>query len=160
MSMTKTLIASPIGPILIHSDDAVLHGISILADEIATREGQTPELGSPAAEAVRQLHAYFAKALDDFDLPLAPAATPRGAALRAAIVAIPAGETLSYGALARIAGSAPRAIGQACARNPFPIVVPCHRVVGSGGAIGHYSGGRGIITKSWLLDHERRGGLL
>jgi len=75
-------------------------------------------------------------------------------------MAIPPGETISYGALARIAGSSPRAIGQACARNPFPIVVPCHRVVGSGGAIGHYSAGRGIITKSWLLDHERRGGLL
>ena len=78
----------------------------------------------------------------------------------ARIRGIPIGETLSYGALARIAGSAPRAIGQACARNPFPIVIPCHRVVGSGGMIGHYSGGKGIATKIWLLDHERRGGLL
>ena len=98
--------------------------------------------------------------LEEFDLPLLPLATPRGEALRSAIVAIPVGETLSYGALARIAGSAPRAIGQACARNVFPIIVPCHRVIGSGGAIGHYSGGSGITTKRWLLDHERRGGLL
>jgi len=110
------------------------------------------------------LRAYFEEGFTDFDLPLAPATTPRGSALRAAIVAIAPGDTLSYGALARITGSAPRAIGQACARNPFPIVVPCHRVVGSGGAIGHYSGGCGIRTKTWLLDHEhdpaRRGGLL
>jgi methylated-DNA-[protein]-cysteine S-methyltransferase len=72
------------------------------------------------------------------------------------MIAIAYGETLSYGDLARLAGSAPRAIGQACARNPFPIIVPCHRVLSSGGARGHYSGGEGPITKRWLLDHEQR----
>lgn len=166
-SMTMTTIThlpSPIGPILIETDGKLLHGIRILDKGVAiplTIEGASNDV---AAEAMRQLRAYFDEKFTAFDLPLAPAVTPRGAALRDAIIAIPAGETLSYGALARIAGSAPRAIGQACARNPFPIVVPCHRVVGSGGAIGHYSGGRGIITKTWLLDHESdpaiRGGLL
>lgn len=156
-----TLLRSPMGPILIQADDQVLHGIRILSGEeaVPTAAAERPTTG-PAAEAIRQLRAYFDDGHADFDLPLAPAASPRGAALRAAIVAIQAGNTLSYGALARIAASSPRAIGQACARNPFPIVVPCHRVVGSGGAIGHYSAGRGIITKTWLLDHERRGGLL
>ncbi|KQX21720.1 methylated-DNA--[protein]-cysteine S-methyltransferase [Sphingomonas sp. Root1294] len=160
-SQMTTLLRSPIGPILIQADGLSLHSIRILAedDAIPSTATEGPASG-PAADAVRQLRAYFDDGVADFDLPLAPAATPRGAALRAAIVAIAAGDTLSYGALARIAGSAPRAIGQACARNPFPIVVPCHRVVGSGGAIGHYSAGRGIITKTWLLDHERRGGLL
>lgn len=156
-----TLLRSPIGPILIQADDRALHGIRILSgDEAAPMAAADPSSSGPAAEAIRQLRAYFDEGWADFDLPLAPAATPRGAALRAAIVAIAAGDTLSYGELARIAASSPRAIGQACARNPFPIVVPCHRVVGSGGAIGHYSAGRGIITKTWLLDHERRGGLL
>ncbi|ATE67074.1 methylated-DNA--[protein]-cysteine S-methyltransferase [Rhizorhabdus dicambivorans] len=161
--MTKSLLSSPIGPILIAADDAMLHAVSILSGAVPDGLGAPPP-GSPAAEAAAQLAAYFDGTLERFSLPLAPAASPRGQALRDAMAAIPIGETLSYGALARIAGSAPRAIGQACARNPFPIVIPCHRVVGSGGTIGHYSGGRGIITKTWLLDHERRpekqGGLL
>jgi methylated-DNA-[protein]-cysteine S-methyltransferase len=155
-----TLLPSPIGPILIQADGRQLHGIRILAEDDSVPAVADEPASGPAAEAARQLRAYFDEGFADFDLPLTPAATSRGAALRAAIVAIAAGDTLSYGALARIAGSGPRAIGQACARNPFTIVVPCHRVVGSGGAIGHYSGGRGIITKTWLLDHERRGGLL
>jgi len=91
-----------------------------------------------------------------FTLALAPAATPRGRALRDGMVAIPYGDTASYGDLARRLGSAPRAVGQACARNPFPIVVPCHRVLGAGGALGHYSAGDGAATKRWLLDHESR----
>ncbi len=159
--MTKAIISSPIGRILIDSDAMLLRAIRILNDSETPPDGyRDPEPESIAAETARQIAAYFDRHLDDFDLPLAPAASSRGEALRAAIAAIPAGETLSYGALARIAGSAPRAIGQACARNVFPLIVPCHRVVGSGGAIGHYSGANGIITKRWLLDHERRGGLL
>lgn len=159
--MTKALLPSPLGPILIDEDGALLRSVHILGDGDRAPVGLAdPAPRSLAAEAIRQLRAYFDDSDFRFDLPLAPAPSVRGAALRAAIAAIPAGETLSYGALARIAGSAPRAIGQACARNPFPIVIPCHRVVGSGGAIGHYSGGRGVVTKTWLLDHERRGGLL
>lgn len=156
------LLSSPVGTIVVEADERCIHAIRILDGE-EPPAGTHPSRG-PAAEAIRQLRAYFDEKFTAFDLPLAPAASARGAALRDAVVAIPPGETLSYGALARIAGSAPRAIGQACSRNPFPIVVPCHRVVGSGGAIGHYSAGRGIITKTWLLDHEsdpaRRGGLL
>lgn len=112
-------------------------------------------------EALRQLNAYFAGRLTVFDLPLAPSLTPRGDALRQAIVAVPYGRTASYGDLAQAIGSSPRAIGQACARNPFPIVVPCHRILGAGGGLGAYSAGQGPITKSRLLDLERpQGGLL
>jgi methylated-DNA-[protein]-cysteine S-methyltransferase len=159
--MVKAILRSPVGPIVIDSDDFCVESLRILAQgELPPAVPQDPLPGSLAAETARQIAAWFDKRLDRFDLPLKPAATARGEALRAAIVAIPAGETLSYGALARIAQSGARAIGQACARNPYPILVPCHRVVGSGGAIGHYSGGNGIITKRWLLDHEKRGGLL
>ena len=159
--MTKAYFFSPIGAIAIDDDGDRLRGIHILGEtQAALTSHRDPSPDSLGAEATRQLRAYFDDSEHRFDLPLAPAASERGGALRAAIAAIPAGETLSYGALARIAGSGPRAIGQACARNPFPIVIPCHRVVGSGGAIGHYSAGQGVVTKIWLLDHERRGGLI
>lgn len=145
------LIATPIGAIRIEGDDTALAAIRIGGDG-------TPSRGSASAvrEAAEQLEQWFAKERDAFELPLAPAGTPRGEELRAGLIAIGYGETLSYGALARVLGSSPRAIGQLCARNPFPIVVPCHRVLGSGGALGHYSGGDGPKTKSWLLEHERR----
>ena len=159
--MTKAALSSPIGPIVIESDGDRLLSLRILAEGIAVpAELGPPPGGSLLADAAVQIAAYFARTLDDFDIPLAPAATPRGQELREAMIAIPIGETLSYGAFARIAGSAPRAIGQACARNPLPLIVPCHRVVGSGGTIGHYSGANGVATKMWLLDHEKRGGLL
>jgi methylated-DNA-[protein]-cysteine S-methyltransferase len=145
------LIATPIGAIRVEGDETVLTGIRIGGDG-------APSPGNTAAvrAAVEQLEQWFAKEREMFDLPLAPAGTPRGEELRAGLIAIGFGETLSYGALARVLGSSPRAIGQLCARNPFPIVVPCHRVLGSGGALGHYSGGDGPRTKSWLLEHERR----
>lgn len=159
MTMISTLLSSPLGMILIESDARQIHRISIAAPGMAAIPYPGP--GTPlAAETVAQLQAYFDGRRDRFDLPLAPAATVRGEALRRAIVGIPAGETRSYGEVARLAASSPRAVGQACARNPFPIVVPCHRVLGTGGAIGHYSAGDGVATKRWLLEHERRGGLL
>ena len=129
-------------------------------DILAT--GDAAASDAPAIrEALRQIEAYFAGRLTAFDLPLAATPTERGAVLRQGIVDIAYGETASYGALAKAIGSSPRAIGQACARNPFPIVVPCHRILGAGGALGAYSAGNGPITKSRLLDHERpQGGLL
>lgn len=106
--------------------------------------------------AAEQIAQWFAGERQDFDVPLTPAPTPRGDTLRQGLVAVGFGETLSYGALAQRLGSSARAIGQLCARNPFPLIVPCHRIVGSGGALGHYSAGEGPTTKFWLLDHERR----
>jgi methylated-DNA-[protein]-cysteine S-methyltransferase len=145
------LIATPIGAIRVEGDETVLTGIRIGGDG-------APSPGNSAAvrATVEQLEQWFAKEREIFDLPLAPAGTPRGEELRAGLIAIGYGDTLSYGALARVLGSGPRAIGQLCARNPFPIVVPCHRVIGSGGTLGHYSGGDGPKTKSRLLEHERR----
>jgi methylated-DNA-[protein]-cysteine S-methyltransferase len=145
------LIATPIGAIRIEGDDAVLTAIRVGGDGPRSA-------GSAGAvrRAVEQLEQWFAKEREAFDLVLAPAGTPRGEALRAGLIAVGYGETLSYGALARALGSSPRAIGQLCARNPFPIVVPCHRVLGSGDALGAYSAGDGPRTKSWLLEHERR----
>lgn len=104
-----------------------------------------------------QLNAYFAGRLTHFDLSLAPARTSRGAVLRDAIVAVGHGATASYGELAHAVGSSARAVGQACARNPFPLVVPCHRVLQAGGVLGPYSAGAGPATKRWLLAFEAGG---
>ena len=143
--------ATPIGRVEVTGDDGLLYGIRISPHGGSTLPG--------SADAVRrardQIEAWFAGESTVFDLPLAPAATSRGAALRDGIVAVAHGETASYGALAKLLASSPRAIGQACARNPFPLVVPCHRVLAAG-RLGAYSAGEGPITKQWLLDHEQR----
>lgn len=149
-------IATPIGLVRVTGSADRIDAIEILAT------GDVVPSGAAAVrEALRQLDAYFAGRLTAFDLPLAPSPTERGTILRQGIVDIPYGATASYGVLAKAILSSSRAIGQACARNPFPIVVPCHRVLGAGGALGAYSAGNGPITKSRLLDHERpQGGLL
>jgi methylated-DNA-[protein]-cysteine S-methyltransferase len=104
----------------------------------------------------RQLARYFADGRGGFDLALAPRGTEFQRRVWALMRAIPAGETRTYGSIARELGSAPRAVGQACRANPLPIVVPCHRVVaahGLGGFAGDTSGRR-LAVKRWLLRHE------
>ena len=146
------LIATPVGVITIHGDDDAISAVDIGALAGEEVVGQTAAVRA----AVEQLRDWFAGIITTFDLPLAPAQTARGQALRDAMILIDYGATLSYGALARLAGSSPRAIGQACARNPFPIIVPCHRVTNADGALGAYSAGDGPRTKQWLLDFEAR----
>ena len=149
-SMTCHIIASPIGAIAISASDDALVSIDMLDDSVRPEQSAHPLLN----EAARQIDAYFAGALEQFDLPLEPASTPRGNELRAAVIAIPYGEAQSYGEVARRADSGPRAIGRVCSHNPLPIVVPCHRVIAAGGKIGYYSGGKGISTKRYLLNLE------
>ena len=107
-------------------------------------------------QAAAQLKAYFDGNLQQFDLPLVPLPSVRGEALRAAIASIPYGETMTYGALAKAHDSSARAVGGACARNPYPIIIPCHRVTSSGGAKENYSAGHGPATKAKLIAHEAR----
>lgn len=147
------LIATPVGTVRIEGDDRTIHRIAIERERSAPRRPDAPAV----IAAAEQLEAWFDGALQQFDIALAPAKTQRGQILRDGLVAIRYGETVSYGALARRLDSGPRAIGQLCARNPFPIVVPCHRVLGADG-LGHYSAGEGVATKSWLLAHETRHG--
>ena len=146
------LIATPIGMVRIEGTAERLTRIAI---ETTSSAEAAP--GGPALrEAAAQLRAYFAGRLTVFDLPLVPLPGPRGEALRAGIAAVGYGETLSYGTLARTIGSGARAVGQACARNPYPLVIPCHRILAAGGALGAYSAGDGPATKQRLLDHETR----
>ncbi len=120
------------------------------AGDPRAQPGETPLL----ARAAEQLGEYFAGARRDFDLPLDPAGTPFQRRVWTEMARIPFGATESYGALAREVGSVARAVGGACGANPIPIVIPCHRVVGKGGALGGFSGGTGVETKIALLELE------
>ena len=106
------------------------------------------------------LDAYFDGEIGPMTLPLAPAGTAYRQRVWSTICAIVPGQTQSYQAIAQLAGGSPRSVGGAMAANPIPILIPCHRVVGSGprggSTIGGYSGGEGLETKRLLLDLERR----
>jgi methylated-DNA-[protein]-cysteine S-methyltransferase len=149
--MAQAVLPSPIGMIRIDCDGRYLRAVTIGTNDEAV--AATP--GTPSADAAAQIAAYLAGDLQCFDLPLAPMPSLRVAALRRAVAEIPFGSIRSYGEVAKRCDSGPRAIGQACRINPFPIIIPCHRVVGTRGAIGHYSAGNGVKTKYWLLNHER-----
>ena len=106
-------------------------------------------------EATRQLDEYFAGTRKRFDLALAPDGTAFQQRVWRAIAAVPAGETATYGAIAKRLGcpASVRAVGAAIGRNPLMIVVPCHRIVGAGGALTGYAAG--LERKRTLLEHER-----
>ena len=105
-------------------------------------------------EAKAQLMAYFHKRLKSFDLPLNPKGTAFQKIVWKNISQIPFGQTSTYGTLSRAIQSSPRAIGGACKKNPIPIFIPCHRVVGRKQSLIGYSGGVGVKTKIQLLQLE------
>lgn len=137
-------------------------GIRCNADEITAIDFLEPRAEAApqallAKEAVRQLRAYLKNPRFEFGLPLAPAGTPFQRRVWAGIAAIPAGSTRSYGVLAQSIGSGARAVGNACGANPYPVVVPCHRIVASSGGLGGFARNRGgflLDVKRWLLAHE------
>jgi methylated-DNA-[protein]-cysteine S-methyltransferase len=145
--MNRLTVPSPLGPLTVTEDEG-----AIVALDFADSQGgdETTLL----ARARDQLAAYFAGGRSGFDLPLRPHGTAFRRRVWDRMRAIPYGETLSYGDIAHAIGSAPRAVGGACGANPIPILIPCHRVVGSGGALGGYSGGAGVSVKRALLDLE------
>lgn len=149
--MTVCYVDSPVGRLAIEADHDNLTRLR-WTDE-AERVAETAH--SPVLrEAARQLDLYFARRLTRFDLPLDARGTDFQTRVWAAMSEIPYGETATYGGLAAALGSGPRAVGMACGRNPIPIVVPCHRVLASGGREGGFSGGRGLPTKRQLLALE------
>ena len=138
-------------------------GIECNADEITgiSYLGPQPEIAPTtplAQEAVRQLRAWLKDPSYSFGLPLAPAGTHFQRKVWEQISSIPAGRTMSYGEVAAAIRSGPRAVGNACGANPYPIVVPCHRVVAANQALGGFARQRGGVLldiKRWLLLHER-----
>lgn len=120
-----------------------------------TPAAAAPDAGAVLTHAVAALRAYCDAGVPlPLHLPLAPRGTPFQQRVWRRLRAIPHGRTATYAALAAELGTAPRALAGACAANPLPIFIPCHRVVGSDGRLGGYSGGEGIATKAALLRHE------
>lgn len=152
-----TQIESLLGPLLLVADDAGLREILFVKGRHqAQSESSWIEDNAPFVETIRQLQAYFAGELENFNLELAPEGTPFQLEVWRRLCDIPYGETISYGELAGRIGNpkASRAVGLANGSNPIPIVIPCHRVIGSNGKLTGYGGGLPIKEK--LLALERR----
>lgn len=153
--MRYTHIDSPIGRLLVAADDRGLHCIGFPEGRQARRpRPDWTEDPSAFGEVRRQLDAYFAGELTEFDLPLAPETTPFQGRVLNELRKVPYGSTVSYGELARRVGNprASRAVGMANGRNPIPIVIPCHRVIGADGSLTGYGGGLSIKRRLLALE--------
>lgn len=151
-------IPGPLGAMLMAADERAVLGVWFEGQKYHPDPGAWRyQPGNPLlGRAVEQLGGYFADhGKAGFDLPLAERGTPFQQAVWRQLRCIPCGETWTYGTLAARLGrpSAVRAVGAAVGRNPWSLLVPCHRVVGAGGALTGYAGGVG--RKAWLLDWER-----
>jgi methylated-DNA-[protein]-cysteine S-methyltransferase len=153
-TVERTVVLTPIGGIGLAVDNGAVVGVSFGADPAA---GFAPVTSAVLADAVHQLEEYCAGTRMEFELPLM---FERGSdferAVWKAIAEIPYGETQSYGAIARSVGEpgGAQAVGLACNRNPLPIIVACHRVIGSDGKLVGFGGG--LDRKRWLLQLEAR----
>jgi methylated-DNA-[protein]-cysteine S-methyltransferase len=150
--MPQLSLHSPLGDVTVSEEDGAL-----VALDWGWGRDQHETALLRAARA--QLYAYLDRELTAFDLPLAPHGTAFQQRVWQALCAIPYGQTRSYAELAASLRSAPRAVGQANAANPIPIIIPCHRVIAANG-LGGYSGGDGLSTKRALLELEAPVGAL
>ncbi|WP_337172985.1 methylated-DNA--[protein]-cysteine S-methyltransferase [Paludisphaera sp.] len=150
-------LPSPVGALLLLSDGEALTGLYTEGHRLPPAVGPSWRRDpGPFRAAEARLLAYFDGEARPFDIPLAPRGTDFQRAVWAALREIPFGDRISYGELARRLGrpAASRAVGRANGLNPISILVPCHRVVGSGGALTGYAGG--LECKRLLLEHEAR----
>ena len=169
MNLSRITMPSPIGTLtIVAHDDAIVAIRWDTESDDRQPDARNPvdaKLGDDLVDvragdhavldaAVAQLGEYFAGARTNFDLPLDPEGTEFQHEAWDALVRIPFGETITYGEQAALLGdkNKSRAVGAANGKNPIPIVVPCHRVVGSNGHLTGFAGGLDI--KAWLLDHE------
>lgn len=153
-----TVIDSPIGELRLveHADAITAIEFSPFVAADGRVRGDRDDAHPVLREATRQLAAYFARELQDFDLPLAPVGTDFQQRVWAELVGIGYGSTASYGEIAHRLGhtnAASRAVGLANGRNPIPVVIPCHRVIGANGTLTGYAGG--IERKQTLLSLEQ-----
>jgi len=123
---------------------------------VAVEWGRVPEPEPTplTEEAAAQMKAYFDGTLTSFDLPLNPAGSTFQRAVCFEMCKIPYGEKRTYGDIGKALGHPAQAVGGACGGNPIPVIIPCHRVVGADGSMTGFSGGEGVETKVWLLQHE------
>ncbi|MEP7181893.1 MAG: methylated-DNA--[protein]-cysteine S-methyltransferase [Betaproteobacteria bacterium] len=147
------MMRTPFAVLGIRTGGAAVTGIEFLPRS----ERPRPPADALAARTVRQIERWLDDPEFRFTLPLAPAGSPFRQRVWQALSAIPVGESRTYGELARLLHTAPRAVGGACGANPIAVVIPCHRVVGSGGSLGGFMGvtdGDPLSVKRWLLTHE------
>ncbi|WP_424810559.1 methylated-DNA--[protein]-cysteine S-methyltransferase [Roseococcus sp. YIM B11640] len=147
--MPQLSLHSPLGELTLSEEDGAIVALD-------WGRGADQEATPLLKEGRDQLHDYFDGKRVSFQLPLAPHGTAFQRRVWDALCRIPAGETRTYGDIAREVSSAARAVGQANGANPIPIIIPCHRVLASGGGIGGYSGLNGTVTKLFLLELEAR----
>ncbi|HET8615382.1 MAG TPA: methylated-DNA--[protein]-cysteine S-methyltransferase [Actinomycetales bacterium] len=165
MTTSSLVVDSPVGPLVLADTEGRLSGLRLPhVAEDGTRSAAPLQQWQPVRrptrllqQAVDELAAYFAGELTQFELPLQLGGTPFQLRVWQALREIPFGATATYGELAEQLGSsgASRAVGLASNRNPVPIIVPCHRVIGAGGGLVGFGGG--LACKRWLLDHESAG---
>ena len=153
--MEQLLVESPIGQLLVGGDAAAVTDLS-LPGRFESQTGSPATAGGAVSEMARQLAEYFGGRRQEFDVPLRPEGTDFQQTVWRALLAIPYGETLSYGELAARVGkpTAARAVGAANGSNPIAIVIPCHRVIGANGRLTGYGGG--LDAKQSLLELEAR----
>jgi methylated-DNA-[protein]-cysteine S-methyltransferase len=154
--MTSSLtMDSPLGPLTITASNQTITAVTI-GPSPSSKHSVNPADADVLGNAASQLGEYFEGARTTFDLPLSWSGTRFQEAIWRTLASIPFGEKLTYDQLGQKAGlgRAPRAVGGAVGRNPIPIIVPCHRVLGASGTITGYSAGEGIPTKEKLLRHE------
>ncbi|MFI1015165.1 methylated-DNA--[protein]-cysteine S-methyltransferase [Streptomyces sp. NPDC020965] len=159
MTRQYTVVDSPYGALTLVATDGVLSGL-YMTDQRHRPDEETfgvPDT-TPFTETVRQLTAYFARELTAFDVPMSLAGTAFQRSVWERLLAIPYGETRTYGELAEELGNpnASRAVGLANGKNPVSIIVPCHRVIGSTGSLIGYGGG--LDRKQRLLAFESGAG--
>ena len=151
-----TYVESPLGPLLLAGDRESLHLISFPSGkQVRTPDPRWQRDDGLFTRATEQLQAYFTGDRTRFDLSLRTAGTVFQTSVWTALREIPLGQTVSYAELAQRLGkpTAVRAVGTANGANPLPIVIPCHRVIGSNGSLTGFGGG--LDAKRFLLDHER-----
>ena len=166
MSTVTAVAETAIGPVRLAATDAGLCKIALGEETPEAFAAWLARWVGPAALApqaallqrtVEQLNAYLAGRLRDFDLPLDLRGTPFQRAVWQAVAGVPYGQTATYGQIAAQIGSpgAARAVGAANGANPLPVVIPCHRILGSDGALRGYGGG--LHVKQYLLSLEQAG---
>jgi methylated-DNA-[protein]-cysteine S-methyltransferase len=156
-AMFYTTFESPVGPLLLAGDASGLRLVSFESSKhAAPPQADWKQDRAPFAEVIRQLQAYFRGELRQFDVPLALEGTEFQLRVWNTLQEIPYGETISYLQLADRIGNpkAVRAVGLANGSNPIPIIIPCHRVIGSDGSLMGFGGG--LSTKKMLLELESR----
>ncbi|WP_417908571.1 methylated-DNA--[protein]-cysteine S-methyltransferase [Candidatus Electronema sp. PJ] len=153
--MRCTIFNSPVGQLRLFADDLALYRIAFPVESKLPVADAAPADHPLLCRAKAQLAEYFAGQRQCFELPLSPQGTSFQQAVWAVIRQIPYGATLTYGAIAQALGhpNKARAVGGAAGKNPLPIVIPCHRVVGCSGRLTGFSGG--LEIKQFLLDLER-----